>query len=41
MAPGYTPFPYPKELMLKFIRENNGEAAAACARLPSRSPFPT
>ena len=25
MAPGYTEFPYPKELMLKFITENNGE----------------
>jgi nicotinamide phosphoribosyltransferase len=24
MAPGYTQFPYPKELFLKFVNENNG-----------------
>lgn len=32
MAPGYTEFPYPKELFLKFIAENDGEGAAALGR---------
>lgn len=26
MAPGYTPFPYPRDLFLKFIAENDGAA---------------
>ena len=25
MAPMHTAFPYPRDLFLKFIRENNGE----------------
>ncbi|GAB4816246.1 hypothetical protein N2152v2_003292 [Parachlorella kessleri] len=34
MAPGYTEFPYPKELMLKFITENNGYMPVKLEALP-------